>query len=78
MSRGDLLLLYTDGVTEAVNERGESFGDARVLAWAERQAEISPTGLRDGLLREVEEFSGGRPNPDDLALLAVRFTGGGR
>lgn len=74
---GDLLLLYTDGVTEAVNDRGEAFGDARVLAWAARQGGVSPTGLPGGLLRAVEEFSGGRPNADDVALLAVRFTGGG-
>jgi len=74
---GDLLLLYTDGVTEAVNDRGESFGDARVLAWAARQGGGSPTGLPGSLLRAVEEFSGGRPNADDVALLAVRFTGGG-
>lgn len=75
LSPGDLLLLYTDGVTEAVNEHGESFGDLRVLDWAARQAGASPADLRASLLRAVEEFSAGRPNLDDLALLAVRFTG---
>jgi sigma-B regulation protein RsbU (phosphoserine phosphatase) len=74
---GDLLLLYTDGVSEEVNERGENFGDARVLAWAARQGGVSPVGLPASLLRAVEEFSGGRPNADDVALLAVRFIGGG-
>jgi len=73
---GDLLLLYTDGVSEAVNERGEAFGDARVLAWAALHSGLSPTGLPGSLLRAVEEFSGGRPHADDMALLAVRFTGG--
>jgi sigma-B regulation protein RsbU (phosphoserine phosphatase) len=77
LQRGDLLLLYTDGVSEAVNERGENFGDARVFAWAARQGGVSPTGLPASLLRVVEEFSGGRPHADDVALLAVRFTGGG-
>jgi phosphoserine phosphatase RsbU/P len=78
LSPGDLLLLYTDGVSEAVNDNGEPFGDARVLDWAARQGGASPTGLPGSLLRAVEEFSGGRPHADDLALLAVRFIGGGQ
>jgi serine phosphatase RsbU (regulator of sigma subunit) len=75
LAPGDLLLLYTDGITEAVNDRGEAFGEARVVEWASRLAGASPAQLCSGLLRAVQDFSGGRPNPDDLALLAVRFTG---
>ena len=78
LAPGDTVLLYTDGVTEAANPSGETFGAARLLEWAARQAGASPSQIRTGLLRAVEEFSGGRPNDDDLALLAVRFTGAPR
>jgi sigma-B regulation protein RsbU (phosphoserine phosphatase) len=76
MSPGDLLLLYTDGISEAVNAHGEAFGDARVLGWAAGQSGSTPAELRAGLMRAVADYTGGRPHSDDLAVLAVRFRGG--
>jgi serine phosphatase RsbU (regulator of sigma subunit) len=75
LAPGDILLLYTDGVTEALNDRGETFGEVRVIEWAARQAGASPADVCSGLHLAVQDFSGGRPYPDDLALLAVRFSG---
>ncbi|MEO8329821.1 MAG: SpoIIE family protein phosphatase, partial [Candidatus Nanopelagicales bacterium] len=67
---GDVLLLYTDGVTEArVNE--EHFGDKHFLAWARKQDLSDPSSLVDALLAEVLRYQGGQPR-DDIALVAVR------
>lgn len=72
---GDLIVLYTDGVTEAVNSGGEQFGAERLTAWAARQAGRSPEEVQKCLIEAVDDFSGARPQADDLAVLVVRFTG---
>jgi len=75
LAPGDLLLLYTDGVTEAQDERGEPFGVLRILDWAGRQAERSPAEVKADLIRVVTQFCAGRPPADDLTLLAVKYLG---
>jgi len=67
---GDVLLLYTDGVTEARNE-GLYFGEEQFLAWAAAQRSQDPTVLVDSLLEEVLRFQAGDPR-DDIAVVAVR------
>jgi len=67
---GDILLLYTDGVTEADRE-GELFGTERVQALAQEWRGKHPQELADALLRAVREFCGGHIR-DDLAILAIR------
>jgi PAS domain S-box-containing protein len=68
---GDLLLLYTDGVTEARND-GELFGEAR-LAELLRTTTVDSEHLPDLILDEVLAFSDGTLQ-DDIAILAVRLT----
>jgi len=67
---GDLIVMYTDGVTEAEDPGGEEFGVDRVadvVAAAEEDAD----GLCNRLLREVTEFTCGQPLQDDATLLVV-------
>jgi len=73
MGPGDLLVLLTDGVTDAESAAGEKFGAARLPAWAARQAGAAPGDVFSQLLREVEQFAGGRPAADDVTVLAVRL-----
>jgi sigma-B regulation protein RsbU (phosphoserine phosphatase) len=78
MERGDQLLLYTDGLTEAQNSEGEEFGFERLLAFVPQlagpTAKVAATAAdRLGLLRqELVRFAGGRPLDDDLTLALVR------
>lgn len=72
LDRGDTLLLYTDGVTEALNEQEEEFGTARLLGAIRRHAEISPADLVRAILAEVDSFVGRRAQSDDITLLAMR------
>jgi sigma-B regulation protein RsbU (phosphoserine phosphatase) len=72
---GDLLVLYTDGVTDSENARGENFGSARVLDWAGHQWQRSPAEVESSLLHAVTGFCNGHRQADDLTLLIIRFLG---
>jgi sigma-B regulation protein RsbU (phosphoserine phosphatase) len=67
---GSMLLLYTDGVSEAAGA-GEVFGSGRIVATMRKTAG-DVGGLIKSLIREVSEFRGGRPPDDDITLLAVQ------
>lgn len=69
---GDLLLFYTDGLTEAADERERLFGEERVVPYLERQAKLDLESLLQGLLGEVKRFAGEVPQRDDVTLIAMR------
>lgn len=75
MAPGDLLLLYTDGVTEAENPQGETWGLLQLLDWASRHAGEPPGELERALLTTVTQFSAGRRPADDLTVLLARYCG---
>jgi len=72
---GDLLVLYSDGVTEAPNTSEEQFGEERLLAAIEDCAQKSAAEIRDEILRRVRSFIGEKEVQDDLTLVVVRFQG---
>ncbi|MFI7594669.1 PP2C family protein-serine/threonine phosphatase [Micromonospora sp. NPDC049359] len=69
---GDLLLAYTDGVTEASGgpAHAEKFGERRLRGALAAAAGLPPAALVDRLLQVVDEWVGGQA-PDDIAMLAV-------
>ena len=67
---GSLVLLYTDGISEA-SDGAEPFGVERIHAIA-RRAESGPAGLVETLFRDVDGFVRGRPANDDRTVLAAR------
>jgi serine phosphatase RsbU (regulator of sigma subunit) len=74
LERGDLLLLYTDGVTEAEDPQGTPFGTTYLLDWAHGQAGLSPVEVKDSLLRTVYQFTGGTRQSDDVTIFVARYT----
>jgi len=68
---GDLLLLYTDGLTEAEDEDEEEFGVERVEAVVAALEEVGAEAACRHLLAAVDDFTGGRPLLDDATLLVV-------
>jgi sigma-B regulation protein RsbU (phosphoserine phosphatase) len=77
MEKGDQLLLYTDGLTEAQNGDGDDFGFERLVALASPFAgpisvEAGSANLLTTLRQELARFAGGRPLDDDLTLALVR------
>jgi phosphoserine phosphatase RsbU/P len=73
----DALILYTDGVTEAFNEREECYGNDRLLTDASSLAGQSAPAITAGLLQKVRVFAGAAAQSDDIAILALRRFGSG-
>jgi sigma-B regulation protein RsbU (phosphoserine phosphatase) len=70
LKSGDRLLLFTDGLTEAVNESGEEFGEERLRDLLKEQRHLSASDLKANILRTVKDFCGDDFH-DDAALLVV-------
>jgi hypothetical protein len=71
---GDLLILYSDGVNEAMNERSEEFGDERLLAIVRDRItnEMSADEVRATIVQAVDDFRGTAPAHDDMTLVVVK------
>jgi len=74
LEQGDLLVLYSDGVIEAANSAGEEFGEHRLIATVESDQTMTPSEIRDRILRAVREFTASDILADDQTLLAIRYT----
>jgi serine phosphatase RsbU (regulator of sigma subunit) len=73
LGRGDLFLLYTDGISEAMNPAGDCFGDHRLVELAERHSDLGSDALREQILREVHAFAGGAAQHDDMTMVLVKI-----
>lgn len=72
MGPGDLFVAYSDGVTEARNERDEFFGDQRLKTLLGKSAGISPDRVGEKILSSVDAFVGEAPRSDDLSLVLIK------
>jgi sigma-B regulation protein RsbU (phosphoserine phosphatase) len=71
-SREDLLLLYTDGLTDAENRRGEFFGEQAIIDSLVKNCSQHVLEIHRSLLAEVGNFVGDAPQHDDIALIFVK------
>jgi serine phosphatase RsbU (regulator of sigma subunit) len=69
---GDVFLLYTDGISEAMNAEGDCFGDARLAELVGRHADLPSDELRERILRDVGVFAGSAPQQDDMTMVLLR------
>lgn len=72
MSKGDVLLLYTDGITEALNSSGELFGEARLSAIVRDHHELSPEHIAQVILEIVTQHGKGATYSDDKTLVVIK------
>ncbi len=72
---GDKLIVYTDGVTEAVNAAGEFYSHANLMATVRSCWSLSVEGIATEILGSVKLFSLGIPQADDITVLALSFAG---
>lgn len=68
---GDILALYTDGVTESLNEMGEEFGEERLIEALRRHAQMPPQDLLTAIIKDIQHFSVDEQY-DDLTLIIAR------
>jgi phosphoserine phosphatase RsbU/P len=71
MERGDSLLLYTDGISEAVNASGTEYGAARLSNVAGGRHGWVPQELAAACMKDVQNYSSGRKQADDQTLMVV-------
>lgn len=70
---GDLFLLFTDGITEAMNVDDDCFGDLRLGRIIEEHAHLPSDELRERVLREIAAFVGDAPQHDDMTMILLRI-----
>jgi len=72
LATGDLVILYTDGITEAVNDREEMYDLPRLMALIKEKRLSSPQEIVDAIISSVFAFSRNQPQFDDITLMVVR------
>jgi len=74
---GDVLLLFTDGVTEALDPEGQLFTEARLRDTLSNDGVASAEEAARAVVAAVDSFAGGAEQADDITVLALRFIGDG-
>ena len=72
MREGDTLLLYTDGVVEATNAKGEEYGPDRLMAHLRHKRKLSAERQIHETLDDIQRFTGGIPQQDDITIVAIK------
>jgi phosphoserine phosphatase RsbU/P len=74
LERGDCLVLYTDGVTEALDSNGDEFGVERMVQAVRASAGDGAPAIVTRVIDDVRNFVGSQPQNDDITLIAIRKT----
>jgi sigma-B regulation protein RsbU (phosphoserine phosphatase) len=72
LEKGDLVVMYTDGISEAMNAGDEEFGEERLVETVRAHPGASPSDLIGSLIAAADEFAAGAPQHDDVTVLVVR------
>jgi serine phosphatase RsbU (regulator of sigma subunit)/dihydrofolate reductase len=71
---GDILLAFTDGISEAMNASEDEWGEDRMIAEAQAHADLNAAELLQRLFREADAFAAGAPQHDDMTLVVLRLS----
>ena len=75
LDKGDILFLYTDGVTEAMNPKNEEFADERLKDSLNKKNSAPLDDMIESVMMDVYQFADGAPQADDITTLVVRYLG---
>jgi sigma-B regulation protein RsbU (phosphoserine phosphatase) len=73
---GDLLIAYTDGISEAMTADDEEWGESRMLAAVPSQPSASAVEILDGIFLAADAFTAGAEQHDDMTLLVMKVNTG--
>jgi phosphoserine phosphatase RsbU/P len=73
ISSGDVVVIYTDGVTEAVNSNNEMFGDEKLEELVRKSVALSAEEIKNRILDELLGFTRGLPQGDDITLIVLKM-----
>lgn len=74
LKTGDCIVLYTDGVTEALDDQGMEFGMEKMILAIQSSAPQGAAAVLRRLTTDITEFAGSQPQNDDITLIAIRKT----
>jgi sigma-B regulation protein RsbU (phosphoserine phosphatase) len=74
IGKGDILMLFSDGVTEATNPSGELFSEERFEQWLLEHNKLSAEEMKDALLEALRDYADGSPQSDDITFIIVKRT----
>jgi len=69
---GDVIVLYTDGITEAMDESGELFSDEALARVVSSQHHLDAAGIRERVIRDVRAFVGNAEPHDDMTMIVLK------
>ena len=72
LNKGDVLVFYTDGITEAMNANSDLFGDSRLGRLITEHGHLDAADLRERILREIEAFVGTADQHDDMTMILIK------
>jgi sigma-B regulation protein RsbU (phosphoserine phosphatase) len=72
LNSGDVVVVFSDGVTEAMSETGEEYGEEKIARLMAENPNESASGLIDKLVASVTKHSGSRSQTDDITLVVIR------
>src|SRR4051812_21865677 len=72
LSPGDVIVLYTDGITEAMNPNSDLFGESRLSRIVEEHGHLDSDELRERIMREIEAFVGSADQHDDMTMILLK------
>src|SRR5689334_7498864 len=75
--RGDVLVIYSDGITESINERDEEFEEDRLIEVVKNNLGRSASGIRDRIDEALSRFVGNTAPVDDMTLMIIKRTDAG-
>jgi sigma-B regulation protein RsbU (phosphoserine phosphatase) len=71
LDKGDILVVYSDGLTDAQDRQEEMFGEQRLLELIQQEAPLGSPALEQKFLKAIEEFTQGMPQTDDITFVLV-------
>jgi serine phosphatase RsbU (regulator of sigma subunit) len=73
LQAGDWLIVFSDGVSEAMSASGDEYGESRIVSVVERNKELEPRQLLEAMFADVREFTRGAPQSDDITAMVLRY-----
>jgi sigma-B regulation protein RsbU (phosphoserine phosphatase) len=70
---GDCLIVFSDGVSEAMSVNNDEYGEERILAVAQQKRDAPPNDMLQALFSDVRAFTKGAPQSDDITALVLRY-----
>ena len=72
LDKGDILLIYTDGITEAMNPEREEYSENRLLESIKKNKDLSAEEFSDALMNDIKKFTKGAPQSDDITFVVIK------